>query len=470
MNKNLLKKTGLFALALSFAAATLNAQAPTPDLLHYKFGGTGTTVTNYASSPPSGTATGTIIGAQTQTGTIGCMNALVGTGGTSTSDYVNTGWAPNLTGSWTISFWSSNIQPSSTLWYIFGDANSGSFRCFTNGVAGANNWILRGGFTDVLITGAATTTSNMVTFVYNQTAGNITGYINGVATVTVAQTSAPINGAGPFKIGGYSSNSGLSPNGLMSDFRIYTSALTPTQVLSLYTSMNTPTLSISGTNTICAGQSTTLTANGTTTYSWTTGSTTSTAVVTPSVTTSYQVVGTVGSCTVSSPAYTVNVNALPTLTLTASMNTTCVNAGTIALTGSPAGGVYTGTNVAGNVFTPGATAGTFTPVYSYTNSGTGCSNTVTISIVVDLCTGINYLANDNGIELSPNPTNGKFVIEFRNNLPKEIKIIDVLGRTIDTVFSSDEKVSFNMENLTAGVYYAIVNVNNNTTNIKFIVK
>ena len=198
-----------------------NAQAPTPDILHYKFDGTGTTVTNYASAPPAGTATGTIMGAPTQGGAINCIKSLIGSGITSTTDYVNTGWAPNLSGSWTISFWTSNIPPSSTLFYIFGDINTAGFRCFTNGVAGAGNWILRGaGLTDVLITGAATTTPNLVTFVYNQPNANVIGYVNGVPTVTVAQGAVSLVGTGPFKVGGYSANTGLPAAGLMGDYRI----------------------------------------------------------------------------------------------------------------------------------------------------------------------------------------------------------------------------------------------------------
>lgn len=471
MKKHLLKKTGLLALAITFASTTLKAQVPTPDLLHYKFDGTGTSVNNYASAPPVGTTTGTIMGAQTQTGVIGCMPALVGTGLTSSSDYVNTGWTPNLTGSWSISFWSSNIQPSSTLWYIFGDANSGSFRCFTNGVAGPNNWILRGALTDVLITGAATTTSNMVTFVYDQTAGNITGFINGAPTVTVAQTAAPINGAGPFKVGGYATNTGLSPLGLMGDFRIYSSALTPAQVLALYNATNpvTPTLSVLGTNTICAGNSAVLTGSGAVTYTWSTGSNSFSITASPSVTTTYTLMGANTTCTATPVTVTVNVNPLPTLSLTASMYTTCVNAGTIALTGSPSGGVYTGTNVAGGVFTPGTNAGTYTAVYSYTNSATGCSNSTSTNIVVDLCTGItNYLGETNGIQITPNPNAGNFTIEFRNESEKTIEIVNILGQSVKNITTSEKAVRFDINNLPSGTYYAIIKMNNNVTTTKLI--
>ncbi len=472
MKKQLLKKSLLSVLALAFFTTTSKAQVPTPDLLHYKFDGTGATVTNYATSPPPSATVGTIVGAQTQTGVIGCMPALVGTGANSGTDYVNTGWTPSLTGSWSISFWTSNIQPSATLWYIFGESGT-SFRCFTNGVAGPNNWILRGtGITDVLINNAATTTSNMVTYVYDQTAGNIVGYKDGVATVTVAQTgSITLNGTTPFKVGAYSSSTGLSPLGLMGDFRIYTSALTPAQVLALYNATNpvTPTLSVLGTNTICAGNSAVLTGSGAVTYTWSTGSNSVSITASPSVTTTYTLNGANTSCTATPVTFTVNVNALPTVAAATTMSTTCVNGATVGLIGTPPGGVFTGTNVAGTVFTPGTVAGTYTAVYSYTNPSTGCSNSTSTNIVVNLCTGItNYLGETNGIQITPNPTSGNFTIEFRNETEKSIDIVNVLGQTVLNITSSDKAVRFDINNLAAGTYYAIIKMNNNVTTTKLI--
>lgn len=213
-------------------AGTVFSQA-VPELLYYKFDETGTTVTNYASSPPPGTTTATLMGGLTQGPTGQCHGAVIGSGNTSSTDYVNTGYAPNLTGSWTISMWTSNITASSTLFYIFGDANSSSFRCFTNGVAGPNNWILRGPITDVLVTGGATVAPHVTTFVYDQTAGNIQAYLDGVLVNTVAQTSATIVGTGPFKVIGYSTNVGCPAGGLLDEFRMYNRALTATEVAQL---------------------------------------------------------------------------------------------------------------------------------------------------------------------------------------------------------------------------------------------
>ncbi|HMT03884.1 MAG TPA: LamG domain-containing protein, partial [Burkholderiales bacterium] len=216
----------------------INAQS-IPELLYYKFDGLGTSVTNMASAPPIGTNTATILGGITQGNTGKCDGALIGSGISAATDYLNTGWATNLTGtSWTISFWSSNITPSATLFYIFGDVNASSFRCFTNGVAGANNWILRGGFTDVLISGGATVAPHMNTFVYDMALGNIKAYLDGNLVNTVAQAGPIINGAGPFKVMGYNTNVGAPTGGLLDDFRIYSHALNAGEVMNLYTAVS----------------------------------------------------------------------------------------------------------------------------------------------------------------------------------------------------------------------------------------
>ncbi len=222
--------------------------APTPELLHYVFDGTGTSVPNLASMPPAGTNTATLIGGHTQGGIGQSGGALIGTGVSSTTNYLNTNWATNLgTSDWTISFWSSNITPSSTLFYVLGDINSSSFRCFTNGVAGANNWILRGGgLSDVLINGGATAAPHVNTWVYNSTLGNVQAYLDGILVNTVAQGALNINGSGPFKVGAYSGSTGLSGN--MDEVRVYNRALSPAEVLLLVNSTPQPKLSNATTN------------------------------------------------------------------------------------------------------------------------------------------------------------------------------------------------------------------------------
>jgi hypothetical protein len=228
--KHLFTRILFFALLFS---GSLYAQMSTPEVLYYRFDGSGTSVPNLASAPPAGTLTATIMGGVTQGSGGQCGGALIGSGVSSSTDYLNTGYAPSLTGSWTISMYTKDITASATLFYIFGDNTASSFRCFTNGVAGANNWILRGPITDVLVSGGATVAPHVTTFVYDQAAGNIKAYLDGVLVNTVAEASATIVGTGPFKVMGYSTNVGSPAGGKLDEFRMYSRALTAAEVMQL---------------------------------------------------------------------------------------------------------------------------------------------------------------------------------------------------------------------------------------------
>jgi cysteine-rich repeat protein len=209
-----------------------------PEALYYKFDGMGTAVPNLAMSPPAGAENATLMGGVTQGGSGGMCSSgsVIGSGLSASTDYVDTAWAPDLgAGSWSISFWASGISVDTTLFYIFGDANAGSFRCFTNGVAGPNNWILRGGgLTDVYVNGGAIATPTMTTFVYDSTANTVYAYLDGVLASTVAQTAPNVTGTGPFKVIGYGTNVGAPAGGLLDEFRVYRRALTSTEVGQLF--------------------------------------------------------------------------------------------------------------------------------------------------------------------------------------------------------------------------------------------
>lgn len=234
----------LLALTLLFATFT-EAQAPIPELLYYRFNESGTIVPNYASSPPAGTDTAYVIGGLTQGPGGQCSGALIGNGQSSASNYVDTGWETNLTGtSWTMSFWTNNVPSTTTTYYILGDINAGQIRVFTGGVAGAGNWILRGAFTDVYANGGASTGPTLTTFVYDMPNNEIRSYVNGVLSSTVAQAGVVITGTGPFKVGGYSSSNCLPAGSFMDEFRLYNRALTPAEIQSLMITETTSSFSV----------------------------------------------------------------------------------------------------------------------------------------------------------------------------------------------------------------------------------
>lgn len=230
-----MKKVLLFAVLLASISLQAIGQG-VPELLYYKFDGTGTSVPNMASSPPTGAATGTIVGTLTQGSTGLCGGALIGVGGSGASNHVSTGWNTALGNSaWTIMFWTNEIPNTTTLYYQFGDGSASSFRCFNNGAAGATNWLLRGPVTDVPCIGCAPVGSvpSMTAFVYDPLLGNIKSYHNGVLNSTVSQGTLNINGSN-FYVGGYTSSTGMGSGQLMDEFRLYNRALDANEVLLVY--------------------------------------------------------------------------------------------------------------------------------------------------------------------------------------------------------------------------------------------
>jgi gliding motility-associated-like protein len=143
---------------------------------------------------------------------------------------------------------------------------------------------------------------------------------------------------------------------------------------------------------LCSGNSTTLTASGATTYSWSpatglSATTGSTVTANPTVTTHYVVTGTLAGGCSDTTGITITVNPKPIVTVssTAPANTICngnsttlTASGAASYTWSPATGLSatTGTSVTANPTT--------TTTYTVTGTGAnGCTNTSTITITVN---------------------------------------------------------------------------------------
>jgi hypothetical protein len=139
-----------------------------------------------------------------------------------------------------------------------------------------------------------------------------------------------------------------------------------------------PVISVAGTNSICAGQSATLTASGNvSTYTWTSGPSTASLAVNPLVTTTYSVIGTNSSgCLSNMATKTISVTSNPTVT---------VNNGTICSGNSFSiipGGASTYTIQGGSTNVSPLTTTGFTVVGTATN---GCvsANTATSTVTVN---------------------------------------------------------------------------------------
>lgn len=225
---------------------------------------------------------------------------------------------------------------------------------------------------------------------------------------------------------------------------------------------------------ICVGGNANVVASGATSYTWNTGALTAGISVSPLATTVYTVTGAVGSCVAANKTATVIVNQLPNINLSASQSTICLGH-TVNINANGAStyvwqpGNLTGTSVTGSP--------SVTTVYTVTGTDVnGCSNTSTISVMVDPCTGIiqsgNVMAE---FKVYPNPVQD--VINIRINTLSEIslklELFDAAGKLVaknSLKFSNEIKeTSFNTSHLAAGIYQLKISGSERETKfVKFV--
>jgi hypothetical protein len=228
-----------------------------------------------------------------------------------------------------------------------------------------------------------------------------------------------------------------------------------------------PTLAISGSTSVCAGGTVNLTASGATTYTWNTTATTASISVTPTTNTTYTALGTssVTGC-VGSAIKSVSVNPLPSVSASSTSSLICAGQ-TVSLTASGASTYSWNTSATTSVV---AVSPSVTTSYTVTGTNTNsCSASVVITQSVSACTGLNNnVASTIGTVVYPNPNTGLFIIELNNGSVKTIEVMDLTGRVVLLNTSSNDKMDFNISNLSNGIYYVRVQSNNAVEVIKIV--
>jgi hypothetical protein len=171
--------------------------------------------------------------------------------------------------------------------------------------------------------------------------------------------------------------------------------------------------------------------------------------------------GNTGTC-----SFSVTTKAVPSVSITGGGGTVCAgNSATLTASGASTYSWNTGSTSSSIVVTPTANA-SYTAVGTATN---GCSNTVTTSLVVSPCTGLNNTSITlNNLSVYPNPNNGEFTISAEIDM--NLTIENSLGQVVKTVSlnqSNNHKVS--ISNLANGIYFVVGNVNNQNLKQKIIV-
>jgi hypothetical protein len=233
--------------------------------------------------------------------------------------------------------------------------------------------------------------------------------------------------------------------------------------------VSTLTVTISGSDTICDGQSTLLMAstNGNVTYAWNNGANTSTTSVSPSGTFTYVVVADNGGCT-DTASHEVFVKLIPAVDFVLSTPLLCTNNAMITFTANPSGGIYSGTGVSmGDMFDPAIGVGTY-PI-TYHVSVSGCIATASQTVEVMLCTGVNNISATNELKLYPNPTAADVTISSDKQI-SSVLIYDFTGKLVRIVEVNTFDTTIDMSDLSKGFYTFTITMSDKTQSTIKVVK
>jgi hypothetical protein len=223
----------------------------------------------------------------------------------------------------------------------------------------------------------------------------------------------------------------------------------------------------------CGGTVTLDAQNQGSTYLWNTTATTQ-AITTSTSGTFYVDVMDANGCVGSDTAVIV-INTPPTVNGTAAFTTVCLSDAPDALTGTPAGGTWSGPGVSGSSLNPAtAGVGTHSATYSFTDAN-GCSGTSSVAITVNACVGVVEQTLENGISIYPNPSNGTFTLAVDANVGDLVIVItDMQGRVVYSSNESNVQAGFvkqiNLENAAAGMYLMHISANGQTRTDKISVQ
>jgi hypothetical protein len=317
------------------------------------------------------------------------------------------------------------------------------------GNVGGNNFVLGG-------TGYSTVTWYMFSLTYDGATMKL--YMNGILVNSQARSGSLQTSGQSLLFGRRDGNLQGYFDGKLDDIGIWNRALTPCEIQALYNSGNSGiTTAASSSSSICFGSSTTLSASGAATYSWMPGNLSGDSLsVSPAATTTYIVTGTDSSGCNSIDSVTIVVNALPQVVGVSTTSTYCLEDANGSLAGTPTPGTWSGPGVTGNSFNPAtAGAGTHSVVYTYTDNN-GCSNSDTLTMTVDLCTGLTEETNSS-FTVFPNPANNNITVTWAIPNVNTLTLSDATGRAVRTYNVSGTQAQLSLEGLASGVYFLIVN-------------
>jgi Secretion system C-terminal sorting domain/PKD domain len=238
-----------------------------------------------------------------------------------------------------------------------------------------------------------------------------------------------------------------------------------------------PTIAVTGSTSLCAGQSVTLTAGTSDTYLWNPGGqTTQTIVVTAAGSYNVTTTNAVACDGVGTSSNTVvTVSAVPTATAAVS-STTGFN---VTFSNTSTGATSYSWDF-GDLSSSSATA----PVHAYASNGTyvvtliasngTCSDTISFSTTLSV--GIEEIQALVGVNLYPNPVSQEATIDVNLNEATNISVFvyDITGKVVANVFEGQmaagmTTLKVDASNLDAGIYFTAIVSNKAKKTLKMVV-
>ncbi|MBL7932831.1 MAG: T9SS type A sorting domain-containing protein, partial [Bacteroidia bacterium] len=223
-----------------------------------------------------------------------------------------------------------------------------------------------------------------------------------------------------------------------------------------------PVLMVSNSTTVCEGAAISLTANATagssSTYSWSNGSLYASNNITVTAPAAYVVTVTTNAPGVfgckTTATVNVGMNANPTVSISATKTVICK--GEKLLLTASGGSTYIWKSLTPTTNTIFVNPNVVNTTTGYTVTGTdanGCSNTATIGVRVNACTGIDqFELSENLVSVYPNPNNGIFMIQV--NTQSHLVLVNQLGQVVkDLNFDSSNNYQMEVSDLSNGIYF-----------------
>ncbi|HEU4719256.1 MAG TPA: HYR domain-containing protein [Bacteroidia bacterium] len=148
-------------------------------------------------------------------------------------------------------------------------------------------------------------------------------------------------------------------------------------------------------------------------------------------------------------SYQVTVNPSPSVSVSSNPTTICVDDAPAALSGTPAGGTWSGPGVTGSTFDPQAAGdGAHTLTYSVTGANS-CTGSASFTITVDPCTGIKE-NTQTLFAMTPNPADQ--VVSFTLSGSGTLEIMDATGKLVLSKTISGDRYDQGVGDFADGVY------------------